>query len=176
MRRLPPLLCAAAILFAAHATPARAQLSIGLEGGIASVADRTGAQPSAGLTLLWAVGEHLVGSFSYQQWFPDAHAATPLPADLTGKRAINLLGYVRLARSPQFLVLIGGGLGQYERLRTSVDAEEHEYEGALTASTVFMAAITARTAVYLRGDVATPTGEWEARWGTIHLGISVPIF
>jgi hypothetical protein len=177
MRRLPlPGLCAAALLAAAVGTPAAAQLSVGLEGGITSVVDRTGAQPSAGITLLWAVGEHVVGAFSYQQWFPEERTGSAQPAEVTGDRGITLLGYARIVRSPNFLVLVGGGLGQYERLRRIGADDEHEYEGALTASTMLMAAITARTALYLRGDVATPTGEWEARWGSVHLGLSVPIF
>jgi hypothetical protein len=39
-----------------------------------------------------------------------------------------------------------------------------------------MVGLTTRTTVYLRADVATPTGDWSARWGLVHLGLSASVF
>lgn len=167
--------CLAAV--ACAASPAAAQrLSIGLEGGGTSVDDRRGLQPGFGVSLLWPMGQSFAGSLSYVQWFPGGPEPEASARGVIGRRGLTLTALLRAAQTERILWLIGAGFGQYERVITNADVTEHSYDAALTASTIFMLRLTERTAAYVRGELSTPTGEWDAQWGTLHLGLALPLF
>ena len=165
------------IAMACAAAPATAQrLSVGLEGGGTSTDDRRGLQPGFGLSLMWPMGDRFAGALSYSQWFPDGPEPPHAPLGTIGKRGLTLSALLRAAQSERILWLIGGGFGQYERIVTIDDVTDRTYDGALTASTIFMVRLTERTATYIKGELSTPTGDWDARWGGIHIGLALPLF
>jgi hypothetical protein len=169
------LLMAACFLSLSVAPLSAQRLSVGIEGGGASVDDRRGLQPAFGISLLWPMGQSFAGALSYQQWFPGGPAPAPSAAGNIGERALTLTALLRAAQTERILWLIGGGFGQYERvIRTATDTD-HAFDGALTASTLLMIRLTERLAWYLKFDIATPTGEWDARWGSIHFGLAIPV-
>lgn len=168
--------CALATL-ALVASPVAAQrLSLGLEAGGVSVDGRRGPQPAIGISLLWPMGDVFAGALSYAQWFPGGPDPAASTAGTIGERGLTLSGLLRAAQTERLLWLIGGGFGQYERIVTTADATDHTYDAALTATTVFMLRVTDRIATYLKADLSTPTGEWDARWGNLLVGLALPLF
>lgn len=169
--------CLFVVALAASAAPAAGQrLSIGLEGGGTSVDDRHGLQPGFGVTLLWPMGNYFAGSLSYVQWFPGGPEPDPTIRGVIGERGLTLTALLRTAQTERVLWLIGGGFGQYEREVRNEDAVGQNWDAALTLGTYFMVRLTDRTALYLKGELSTPTGEFDATWGTAHLGLALPLF
>lgn len=170
----------AGILGLATVTGSRAQ-HLGLEAGVSAVENHDSASPSLGLSLGWPMGSRFEASLGYVGWFGgDANrrsgGAAVTDGRFFGNHALVLGVLGRAWHGEVAQALLGAGVGQMERLRR-VDGRDHaEMEGALVLTGVLRHRLGARSRVYLRGDVAAPTGlDLRPRWGFFRVGVDLPL-
>lgn len=171
----PPRLVPFLLLLLVAASPVGAQgFGLGFEGGVAFVERFDSPVSSFGLSLLLPVGTLLVGEVAYSQWTgKDADDTGAALGHFFGRRGLNLAIYAPAFRTDRFAWLLGGGVGQYERIVRESSGADREYQGALSLSTMVAFGLGERWTFYLKALMSAPTAEATPRWGITHSGLAL---
>lgn len=168
----------AAILAATTVSSARAQ-SLGVELGVSAVENHDPATPTVGISLAWPMTDRFEGSLGYVGWFGrdgNRDDASLVDADFFGNHALVLGVLGRAWGDERGEALLGAGLGQVEQIRRIDGRDRSRMDGTLVLSGVVRRAVGERTRVYVRGDLAAPTGyDVLPRWGFLRLGIDLEL-
>lgn len=168
----------AAFLAATTVPSARAQ-SLGIELGVSAVENHDPAAPTVGISLAWPMTDRLEGSLGYTGWFGrdgNRDDASLVDADFFGNHALVLGVLGRAWGDDHGEALLGAGLGQVERIHRVDGRERSRMDGTLVLSGVVRRALGERTRVYVRGDLAAPTGyDTRPRWGFLRLGVDLEL-
>lgn len=169
-----------AILATAAVPSARAQ-SLGIELGVSAVENHDPAAPTVGVSLAWPMASRLEASLAYVGWLGDdgnRDGGGPAITDgeFFGNHALVLGVLGRAWGGEGGQLLLGAGLGQLQRIRRVDGRDRSRMDGALVVSGVARRAVGERTRVYVRGDVAAPTGfDVRPQWGFLRVGLDLAL-
>jgi hypothetical protein len=152
------------------APEARAQ-RLGVEVGVAGVANHDPVNPTIGLSLFLPLTEHfrLVGSAS--QWTGCDVCEGP-PSGF-GNRGFNVLGLYRVVGSDAASASVGAGAGWYEMFDVRDGQSDRRFQDAITLSAEARRAVAYNSSLYLRGDLSFPIDESQPRWSFLRAGVDV---